>query len=83
MAWRAAPLRRAQRIFDLSTVCYYLATHLIDGGQACDHTYAQTRAFFAKHAPHIDVDAYIALLGEAGAACDCEIGLNLCAKLGV
>lgn len=83
MARQRSPQARLRALYDPSALCYHLAEILIHQGQECDHTFRQTRAFFARYAPDVDVKAYIALLQETGAHCDCEIGYNLCAELGV
>lgn len=75
--------REANQLYELSALCYRLGLAFAEGQQECDHTFKHTRAFFAGFAPHIDAEQYIHLLRGAGAACDCEVGLNICADLGV
>jgi hypothetical protein len=71
-------LRHLRVLYDPVALCYGLKRILLDQGQSCDHTFRHTRAIFAQYAPDVDVDAYIALLQEMGAQCDCEVGNNIC-----
>lgn len=77
------PLAQLRRRYGLSALCFYLARVLLDQGQPCDHTFRHTRAYYAQHAPDVDVEPVLALLRDAGAGCDCEIGHNLCPATGV
>jgi len=73
-------LKQLRRLYDPLALCSALARALIDQGRPCDHSYQHTRAFFARYAPDVDVDRYIALLADLGGHCDCEIGLNVCGQ---
>lgn len=76
------PLQQLRAIYNPAGLCRGLARVLVEQGQPCDHTFRHTRAFFAAYAPDVDVPAYIALLELAGAHCDCEVGHNVCARIG-
>ncbi len=75
-----AALRAIRRIYDPLALCYGLSQVMPNGPADCDHTYRYTRARFAEYAPDVDVDHYLALLAKLGGHCDCEIGLNVCAR---
>jgi hypothetical protein len=76
-------LRDLRRVYDPAALCRGLARVLVEQGAPCDHTFRYSRAYFAHYAPDIDADAYLARLDAAGLHCDCEVGFNLCADLGV
>lgn len=75
------PLARLRRMYAPSALCYHLGEILLVQQQPCAHDFAHTRAFFAHYAPDVDVDAYIGVLQELGAHCDCEIGHNVCTRI--
>ena len=77
------PAAQLRRRYGLSALCFYLARALLQEGQSCDHSFRFTLAFYAQHAPDVDTATVLALLCEAGAACDCEVGRNLCPATGV
>jgi hypothetical protein len=82
MKRQQGPLAGLRRIYDPAALCRGLARVLVEQGQACDHTFRFTRAYFARYAPDVNVESYIAALEAAGAHCDCEVGNNLCAEMG-
>ena len=75
-----AARKEIRRMYDPLALCYGLSEDMPDGPAQCDSTYRYTRAFFAEYAPDVDVDRYLALLAVLGGHCDCEIGLNVCAR---
>lgn len=67
-------------MYDPRALCRGLVRILEEQEQACAHDFTHTRALFAHYAPDVDVAAYIALLEELGAHCDCEVTLNICTQ---
>lgn len=75
-----AALKELRRLYDPLALCYGLSQAMPNGPAECDHTYRHTRALFAEYAPDVNQDRYIELLAVLGGHCDCEIGLNVCAR---
>lgn len=71
-------LRHLRALYDPQALCFGLQKILLEQQQPCAHDFTHTRALFARYAPDIDVPAYLALLGDLGAHCDCEVIQNVC-----
>ncbi len=83
MKRRRGPVADLSKIFDPAAYCRGLARVLVEQGQPCAHDFAHTRTLFQHYAPDVDVNSYIQVLEAAGYHCDCEVGYNLCADLGI
>jgi hypothetical protein len=76
-------LKKLAALYDPAAICYGLAEVLIEQQQPCKHDYSIVRSQLAEYAPDVDADAVVAELEALGYHCDCEVGYNLCAELGV
>lgn len=64
-------------------LCAYLARRLLEpGAEPCKHDFKHTRDYVTSYRGIADPEPVLALLEEAGAVCDCEVGYNFCAEIG-